>query len=265
MLCADGHANPDEAAYCMTCGKPLSVTSVPLSDEGGGTSPGTYADPDALAEPPVVGDVRSDGTSTTPSKKLVMVGLGVLLAIAFAVAVVINRQTPEDRYLAALDDAGLSNQFTTVPAALRSAQDVCASINDGGDPVGNEADLVGVENLCPEWAENFDVLRVEDIDAEFRLVDADGYRDGARGCEGDGGYGDISASTSYVVTNLEGDILTRGSLGTGEVVGGDCVFSWTFEVTEGEDAYVVAVGDRGELDYSFEELATLGVALSLGD
>lgn len=43
-----------------------------------------------------------------------------------------------------------------------------------------------------------------------------------------------------------------------------CRFGIGFEVQEGEELYVVAVGRRGEMEFTFEELRDHGVELSLG-
>ena len=69
---------------------------------------------------------------------------------------------------------------------------------------------------------------------------------------------------AVIVTNTVGDVLNRTDLGSGSVDDSTCLFEFEFEITEGEDDYIVAVGDRGETSNTFEELDSLGVNLTLG-
>ena len=94
----------------------------------------------------------------------------------------------------------------------------------------------------------------------FRLEDTDSAR---AGCSGQGGYGDINSITPVVIETATGEVVDRTELGNGRSVPGSvdpllaCVFTFTFEVTEGEDdgeGFVVKVGDRGESLHSFEDL-----------
>lgn len=261
VTCTNGHESPEGAHFCMTCGEHLidqGGVAEDVSDEAGAD----HVPP----PPPVAGEVDDVASPKGSTRRLPLIASLAVAVLAIAgLAFVMTRPSTEDLYLAALEDEGLADEFSTKPAAVRNAEEACGAIEDGEDPVGSEADLVGVRHYCPEWEDDFSVLRVDLVDAEFRLLDRDGYETTALGCEGDGGYGDINASTSYVVTNLAGEVLTRGSIGPGEEEDGDCVFEWTFEITEGEESYIVAVGDRGEIDYTFEELTSFGVALSLGD
>ncbi|CPA38420.1 membrane protein [Mycobacterium tuberculosis] len=43
-----------------------------------------------------------------------------------------------------------------------------------------------------------------------------------------------------------------------------CTFPFSFEITEGEDRYVVSVSRRGEMSYSFADLKANGLSLVLG-
>jgi hypothetical protein len=105
------------------------------------------------------------------------------------------------------------------------------------------------------------------VEGTFTIFDISDYISMDEGdfCEGEGGYGDLNASTRVIITNLEGDSLDRTSLGRGEATGaGSCEFAFEFTITDGEEGYVVAVGRRGETDYEFEDLRDDGVSLTIG-
>ena len=175
-----------------------------------------------------------------------------------------------DRYMSALESSGLSEVFVGEIKALDNAEEVCSAIYLGGKAQGSEADRIGVEYYCHEYADAFGVLLVVDVSGSFTLVDAGEYGylpDGAR-CEGEGGYGDISSSTAVVLVNSSGTQLARTTLDRGQVDGSSCVFQFTLpNVEEGadSDSYMLSVGRRGEVEYSFFQLSLLGPALSMGD
>jgi len=176
----------------------------------------------------------------------------------------------EENYLQALEEAGLANEFVAGRQAIMNAEDVCDAIDKGGKAQGSEADRIGVEYYCHEYADAFGVLLVVDVSGSFTLVDAGEYGylpDGAR-CEGEGGYSDISSSTAVVLVNSSGTQLARTTLDRGQVDGSSCVFQFTLpNVEEGadSDSYMLSVGRRGEVEYSFFQLSLFGPALSMGD
>jgi hypothetical protein len=43
------------------------------------------------------------------------------------------------------------------------------------------------------------------------------------------------------------------------------VFNFSFELTEGQDRYLITVSHRGDLTYSFDQLKNNDVALTLGN
>jgi hypothetical protein len=101
------------------------------------------------------------------------------------------------------------------------------------------------------------------------LVDSTyGARPGSR-CTGEGGYGDLRAGAQVVLTDDRGATLSTGRLSAGEFDGLGCVFSFALEDVTRADFYSLSVagGQRGQLQYSYEELADAGwsVELSLGD
>lgn len=83
---------------------------------------------------------------------------------------------------------------------------------------------------------------------------------------GRGGYGDINPTTQVVIKGATGNEVNRTQLGDG-VKTDDyaCVFTFHFDLTEGERYYVVSVGHRGESQYTFDQLSKPGaINLSLG-
>jgi hypothetical protein len=61
--------------------------------------------------------------------------------------------------------------------------------------------------------------------------------------------------------NGKGDILATTFLEAGDGGRFLCTFRFSFDVTEGEDRYVVSVSRRGEMSYSFADLKANGVSL----
>ena len=174
---------------------------------------------------------------------------------------------PESRYLAALKDAGLFNQFNSDANALAHGRQVCRQLDDGGPQQGVMADKFAVEAFCPQFAEGFHILDTVTASGVFVLTDTAGVDaiavDGPA-CDGAGGYSDIAPTTPVVVRNGKGDVLATTSLGPGKGDAAQCTFTFTFPVTEGEDRYVVSVGRRGEFSYTFGQLRGQGVHIRLG-
>jgi hypothetical protein len=90
-----------------------------------------------------------------------------------------------------------------------------------------------------------------------------------RPCDGEGGYGDLGGGAQVVLSDDRGATLSTGRLSAGEFDGLGCVFSFALEDVTRSDFYglTVASGSRGELQYSYEELAEQdwSVQLSIGD
>ena len=88
-------------------------------------------------------------------------------------------------------------------------------------------------------------------------------------CTGEGGYSDLGGGAQVVLTDDKGGTLSTGRLSNGEFDGVGCVFSFALEDVTRSDFYGLAVasGSRGELQYSYEELAGAdwSVQLSIGD
>jgi len=87
-------------------------------------------------------------------------------------------------------------------------------------------------------------------------------------CHGHGGYDDIQPYLDVIVRSGDGEILAKGSLGTGNLQSGsnDCVFPIAVAGVPKADFYSIEVGHRGELTYSFAEMVAMSwtVAFTLG-
>lgn len=191
----------------------------------------------------------------------------VLLLVFVGWKVLGGGESSEDRYLQALEDAGLRDDFAADRAALAAGRSTCEDLDGGAEPQGSEAQLIAVEEFCPDYADGFHILDVQQIDGSFTISDGDsaGLRVGDL-CQGEGGYGDLNSSTQVVVRNPDGDELARTELGLGDTTSIiTCRFEFTVELTEGEESYIFEVGDRGEISYSWDEVTTPGmVAFTIG-
>jgi Protein of unknown function (DUF732) len=201
-----------------------------------------------------------------------MVAVLVLAAAGTAAALHLtrDRESVDDKYLAAVREAGLSGEFNSNANAIAHGKQVCRKLEDGGPQQGMPVDEVGVEYYCSQFSEGFHVLETATIAGSFTLKDespsyaASSIEVSGSSCTGAGGYSDVGPGTQVMVKNGKGDILTTSELESGQ--GGQflCSFPFSFEVTEGEDRYIVSVGRRGDLSFSFGELKANGVALFLG-
>lgn len=90
------------------------------------------------------------------------------------------------------------------------------------------------------------------------LMDSTYY--GARpgsSCSGESGYGDLDGGAQVVLADDRGTTLSTGRLSDGEFDGRGCVFNFALEDVTRADFYglTIAGGQRGQLQYSYEELA----------
>lgn len=174
-------------------------------------------------------------------------------------------------YLQALRDASLGGAFPSDASAVAHAQSVCARLKSGAKQQGNKADEIGVQTYCSEFFTGFHVLEVATVEGTFTLRDSNpsyyypSIASGYSSCWGSGGYSDISQGVEVVIKNGSGKVLAHTQLGRGHGSSYSCEFPFTVKLTEGEDDYVVSVGRRGEVHFTFEQLQTLGIALTLGD
>ena len=190
----------------------------------------------------------------------------VEIAQVFCPSVAAAAVVREDAYLAELEDANVADEFAADRAALAAAERTCEELDQGASPQGSEAQRIAVDWFCPDYADSFSVLDVIAVSGTFELFDEDEtFRSS---CSGEGGYGDINSSTAVILRDREGSELSRAELGFGDGNGKTCEFSFRLQgITEGSpgDVYVLEVGDRGEISYSFAELRVPGaVALTIG-
>lgn len=196
----------------------------------------------------------------------------VLAGAAVGVTLFANRdrETVDDKYLAGLREAGLTGEFNSNANAVAHGKQVCRQLEDGGKQQGTPVDKVAVEYYCPQFKEGFHVLESITVTGSFTLKDespnpyAPAITVSDSSCSGSGGYGDIDAGTQVTVKNGKGDTLTTTFLEAGSGGRFLCTFPFSFDITEGEDRYVVSVSRRGEMSYSFADLKANGVALVLG-
>jgi hypothetical protein len=181
-----------------------------------------------------------------------------------------DRETVDDRYLAALDKAGLTGEFNSRANAIAQGKQTCRALDEGAPQQGLPAAEVAVQYFCPQFQEGFHVLETAIINGSMTLKDDNpsSYYPSVEltgsNCVGAGGFSDISPGTQVTVKNGKGEILATTALEPGEGGRYECVLPFSFEVTEGEDRYVVSVGRRGEVSFSFEDLKHKGALLVLG-
>lgn len=277
--CASGHANPAAAKFCSVCGQSLPTSRSEGDQPDPKDTPRNHdldASSDAnpvLAPAPddedpshldanitgtghyrdsSVEEEASNGSGKHPTVLVIgTIGLAVVALGAF----LLWRPSTEDRYLAALDERSLDDDFTTEREAVRNGERICENLEDGAAARGSRVDQVGVEFFCPHFFEDFRVLRTEEITGTFLLISSNSIDSSGNTCSGSGGYSDLSASTQVTVTNDAEETLARTRLGPGETLStAGCLFKFSFEITEGEDSYVVSVGRRGEFAYSWDEI-----------
>jgi Protein of unknown function (DUF732) len=195
---------------------------------------------------------------------LVGAGVGVTLFLNR------NRESVDDTYLAALRRSGLSGEFNSDANAVAHGKQVCRQLEDGAPQQGMPVDQVAVDYYCPQFTEGFHVLETATVTGSFALRDdspnmyAPAITVSGSSCSGSGGYSDIDEGRQVTVKNGKGDILTTTVLESGEGGRFLCTFKFWFDITEGEDRYVVTVSRRGDMSYSFAELKDNGVSLVLG-
>jgi hypothetical protein len=181
--------------------------------------------------------------------------------------------TPEeqrDSYLSSLRDAGLAGKFPSDEAAVAHAKALCSALDGGGAQQGMPEDRLGVQVYCAKFLDGFKTLRVVTVKGTFALYDSapgvyyPAIASAGGSCTGANGYSDIGPGTIVSIKNGSGKILGQDSLGRGSGSRTRCEFAFSIEVTEGEDTYQVEASHRGTITYTFTQLATQGIQLSLG-
>lgn len=169
--------------------------------------------------------------------------------------------SPEERYLADLEQRGLDDAFASDEEAVRRARRRCDEAESGSGVAGTEAEHVGMDHLCPEHADKLRVLERHEFEGALLVMSlGEGAVDTTgESCSGTDGYEDVNATTPVVVTDADGEELARTELGPGEAPDErSCVFGFTVELTEGEERYEIIIGDRGGRTLTWEGLHEQG-------
>ena len=91
-----------------------------------------------------------------------------------------------------------------------------------------------------------------------------GFVLGSDGCQGDGGFGDITPGTAVTVAGGTGQTLGIGALGGGqEDENSACVFPFDVAVPGGQSVYTVTISHRGTQTFTPAQVAS-GITLTLG-
>lgn len=89
--------------------------------------------------------------------------------------------------------------------------------------------------------------------------------DGLGGCEGSGGYDDITEGTAVTVYDAAGTVVATGQLGDSTLSSGTCTFEVAVEdVPRGQDFYKVEISHRGTVQLSGDEAEAGQFGASLG-
>lgn len=92
-------------------------------------------------------------------------------------------------------------------------------------------------------------------------------RQSGSGCEGAGGYADISEGVGVSLRDGDGKLLAASALGPGRSSPLRCTFAFTLENVPEVPFYTIEVGRRGGLSHSLADVRAMGwsLQLSLGD
>jgi hypothetical protein len=87
------------------------------------------------------------------------------------------------------------------------------------------------------------------------------------GCQGTSGYDDVERGLQVTISDQSGTVIGTGALDSGQVLEAGCVFRFEVNNIPVANFYKVAVGRRGEISYSLDQMKQMSwsVELSLGD
>lgn len=182
-----------------------------------------------------------------------------------AIELVPTEEEKESNYLGDLRAAELGGEFASDAAAVSSGRAVCTRLNEGGENQGPPAELIAVENFCPEYAGGFRELTTFKVTGTFVLYDDD-YLCIGGGLTFSRGYDDIGANTDVKWDNQDGERLATTTLGENSTpTSGGCKWTFTAELPEGEERYLLTIGRRGTQEFTEAELKVPdAVSISLG-
>jgi hypothetical protein len=212
--------------------------------------------------------------SRSKRRWLLVTIVGVVLLVAGVGGVILGgllaRKSPDEKYLAALRESGLAGQFASDANAIAHAKETCRTLTGGGPQQGIPVDKVAVDAYCPQFSKGFHILEKATITGTFTLIAnspnpySPAITTNGSTCSGSDGYSDIQPGAQVFVKNGKGDMLTTTQLGQGSGNRFRCTLPFSFDITEGEDHYIVSVGRRGEISYTFTQLKNDGATLTLG-
>ncbi|KAZ10283.1 membrane protein [Mycobacterium tuberculosis M1374] len=118
-----------------------------------------------------------------------------------------DRESIDDKYLAALRRSGLTGEFNSDANAIARGKQVCRQLQDGGEQQGMPVDQVAVQYYCPQFSDGFHILETITVTGSFTLKDespnvyAPAITVSGSGCSGSAGYADIDRGTQVTVKN----------------------------------------------------------------
>ncbi len=91
--------------------------------------------------------------------------------------------------------------------------------------------------------------------------------DDGSSCDTYGGYSDVSADADVYLTNASGDQVGRGTLRSGTVDGGACVFNFTIGNVPDSSEYGIRIGHRNTVTFTKSEMENhdWSPVITLGD
>ncbi|MFJ7181081.1 hypothetical protein ACIQXA_32880 [Streptomyces massasporeus] len=122
----------------------------------------------------------------------------------------------------------------------------------------------------PQSASSTETRAAETGPSTFTLTDTfeltgDAVSDGLGGCEGSGGYDDITEGTAVTVYDAAGTVVATGQLEDSKMNSGTCTFEVAVEdVPRGQDFYKVEISHRGTVQLSGDEAEAGRFGASLG-
>lgn len=181
------------------------------------------------------------------------------------IQIVPTEKEQNSRYLDELREADLGGEFASDAVAIAAGRAICSDLDQGGKSQGPNSAAIAVRNFCPDYTGGFRELGEFRVTGTFVLYDED-YLCIGGGLTLEFGYRDINSETDVFWDNEKGDRLATTTLGTKTKSGfRSCTWTFSLDLPEGEERYVLSVGRRGTKEFTEAELKVPGaVALSLG-
>ncbi|MDX3615347.1 hypothetical protein OG920_18775 [Streptomyces europaeiscabiei] len=169
-------------------------------------------------------------------------------------------------------DVPLGSPTPPAPRRLPLLLAGLAGIVIGGGAVGAVWGLSGGQEAAssPKSASSTETLAAETEPSTFTLTGTfelteGAVGDGLGGCEGSGGYDDITEGAAVTVYDAAGTVVATGQLGDSTLSSGTCTFEVAVEdVPRGEDFYKVEISHRGTVQLSGDEAEAGQFGASLG-